>query len=215
MTSSRRRAWLALLVSCLVTLALASLVWATRGGWPGTTASGSSSTAPAPPAPIAPPVDATSESSPVGEATPVQLVASTVGVRMGVVAKGVSDDGQMDLPADPRRVGWYRFGPSPTAERGSAVLAGHVDSKRFGVGPLSRLREIAKGDVIRVVTSDGRTIRFRTTSVRSIDKDELPLDAVFERAGPLRLRIVTCGGDYDRRDGGYQDNVVVTAVPVR
>jgi hypothetical protein len=26
---------------------------------------------------------------------------------------------------------------------------------------------------------------------------------------------VTCGGEYDRRYGGYQDNVVVTAVPWR
>jgi hypothetical protein len=63
--------------------------------------------------------------------------------------------------------------------------------------------------------SDGRTLRFRTVSVRSIDKDELRLEALFDRAGPPRLRIVTCGGEYDDRNGGYQDNVVVTAVPVR
>ena len=27
------------------------------------------------------------------------------------------------------------------------------------------------------------------------------------------LRVVTCGGDYLRDEGGYQDNIVVTAVP--
>jgi hypothetical protein len=214
-TSSRRRAWLAFLVTCLATLAVASLVWAMREGWPGTATSGYSTATPTPPVATAGPVDAAAEPAAAGEATPVQLVAPAVGVRMPVVAKGVAADGQMALPADPRRVGWYRFGPSPTAERGSTVLAGHVDSKRYGVGPLSRLRGIAKGDVIRIATSDGRMIRFRTTSVRSIDKDELPLDAVFDRAGPPRLRIVTCGGEYDRRYGGYQDNVVVTAVPWR
>jgi hypothetical protein len=160
-------------------------------------------------------VGASRESSSEDPAVPTELVAPTVDLRMRVVATGVAADGQMALPVNPRRVGWYRFGPSPTADRGSTVLAGHVDSKRYGVGPLSRLRGITEGDVIRVATSDGRTIRFRTTSVRSIDKDELPLDAVFDRAGPPRLRIVTCGGEYDARNGGYQDHVVVTAVPVR
>jgi hypothetical protein len=62
--------------------------------------------------------------------------------------------------------------------------------------------------------SDGRAITFLTTSVRSIAKDALPLDAVFARSGRPRLRIVTCGGEYDASTGGYRDNVVVTAIPL-
>jgi hypothetical protein len=225
-TPSRgERGWLVLLVGCLATLAVAFLVWATRGGWPGTTTSsgadavGRSTSAATgqgrdPAAPSVPVPSIGDTAAPADEATPTELVVPAVDVRMPVVGKGVAADGQMALPPDPRRVGWYRFGPSPTTERGSAVLAGHVDSKRYGIGPLSRLRQVATGDVIRVEMSDGRAITFRTTSVRSIAKDALPLDAVFARSGRPRLRIVTCGGEYDARTGGYRDNVVVTAIPL-
>ncbi len=37
---------------------------------------------------------------------------------------------------------------------------------------------------------------------------------LFARSGPARLTVITCGGPYLADQGGYQDNVVVTAVPV-
>jgi hypothetical protein len=36
---------------------------------------------------------------------------------------------------------------------------------------------------------------------------------VFARTGAPRLRLITCGGEYDVDAGGYQQNLVVTAVP--
>ena len=47
----------------------------------------------------------------------------------------------------------------------------------------------------------------------SIPKKKLPIDDVFATDGSPRLTLITCGGYYDRSNGGYQDNVVVTAVP--
>jgi hypothetical protein len=54
-------------------------------------------------------------------------------------------------------------------------------------------------------------LTFRVDSVRLISKRAVPLAEVFDRDGPARLRIVTCGGPYVPARGGYQDNVVVTA----
>ncbi len=145
---------------------------------------------------------------------PVEVVADRVGLRMPVVPVGVASDGQMALPPDPSRLGWYRFGPGPTASRGSAVLAGHVDSKQYGVGPLVKLRKVRPGDEIRVRVTGDTVLRYRTTDVVSVAKKSLPELGVFDRDGRKLLRVVTCGGAYDRDRGGYQDNVVVTAVPV-
>lgn len=121
--------------------------------------------------------------------------------------KGVSSDGQMALPPKPDRVGWWRFGSAPD-ERGSTVLAGHVDTRRSGIGPLARLREVEVGDEVALALSDGRTARYRTVRVRSIDKQSDALAAVFDEDGPSRLHVVTCGGEFDPENGGYQDNVV-------
>lgn len=146
-------------------------------------------------------------------AVPVRVRVGSVGIRLPVVPKGVSPDGQMALPPKPNRVGWYKFGAAP-GDGGSTVLAGHVDTRRSGIGPLARLREVGPGDRVVVTLSDGRTVRYRTVRVRSIDKQSDALASVFDEDGPARLRIVTCGGEFEPKAGGYQDNVVLTAVPL-
>jgi hypothetical protein len=127
---------------------------------------------------------------------------------------GVAQDGQMQLPPDPRVLGWYRFGPGPGSGSGSAVLAGHLDSRRLGLGPLVRLRDVEVGDPVRVRLGDGTTRRYRVSDVTRYDRQALP-NELFSRSGPERLRLITCGGAYDAESGGYQQNLVVTATPSR
>lgn len=159
------------------------------------------------------PTSTGTSTAPAAVQAPTELVLSSVRVRLPVVPVGVSRDGQMTMPDDPADIGWYRFGPAPGAARGSAVLAGHVDSKKYGVGPLARLRGLSKGETV-VVRSADRPRSFRVTEVRVISKAAVPLDQIFARTGSPQLRIVTCGGPYVKSQGGYQDNVVVTAVPI-
>ena len=56
--------------------------------------------------------------------------------------------------------------------------------------------------------------RVLTASAAGRGKADLPLDEVFQRSGPPRLVLITCGGPFDRTTGSYQENIVVTAVPV-
>jgi sortase (surface protein transpeptidase) len=109
-------------------------------------------------------------------------------------------------------VGWYRFGPAP-GDPGSVVLAGHVDSRRYGVGPLARLDGVGAGDRVVVGLASGVRRTYRVDSVERFDRRALPAE-VFARTGPERLRIVTCTGPYLEDAGGYQQNLVVTALPV-
>jgi sortase (surface protein transpeptidase) len=79
------------------------------------------------------------------------------------------------------------------------------------VGPLADLQEVEVGERVEVVTSDG--VRpYRIDSIERFDRQALPA-AVFSRTGPERLRLVTCTGPYLPDAGGYQQNLVVTAVP--
>ncbi|RYP85095.1 class F sortase [Nocardioides guangzhouensis] len=142
---------------------------------------------------------------------PARLEIPALGVDMVVRPAGVTATGAMELPADPAVIGWYRYGPAPETP-GSAVLAGHVDSRRYGVGPLARLSAITAGERIRVVLGSGSRRPYRVDSIERFDRQALP-DEVFARTGPERLRIVTCTGPYLEDAGGYLQNLVITALP--
>lgn len=126
-----------------------------------------------------------------------------------VVAVGVAKDGQMAIPDDPSIAGWYRFGPGPTSQQGASVISAHVDS-RDGVGPLSKLDRLGRGDRI-VVTVAGEQVGYVVDRVDRYAKTALDLDALFSRTGPARLHLVSCGGEWNPRTRHYEDNVVVVA----
>jgi hypothetical protein len=142
---------------------------------------------------------------------PDRVTIASVGLDLPVRPVGVAADGQMELPADPAVVGWYRFGPAPGDREGSVVLGGHLDSRQYGVGPLVRLRKLRPGAVIEVRSADGAKVRYRVEGVRDVDKQKLAVGELFARTGARRLHLVTCGGPYDANGGGYRDNLVVTA----
>ncbi|WP_372730017.1 class F sortase [Nocardioides sp.] len=145
---------------------------------------------------------------------PVRARLGSVDVDARVRPVGVQPDGQMQLPDDPRVLGWYRFGAAPGATMGGAtVLAGHLDSRSFGLGPLVRLRDVAVDDTLTLTLRDGRVRRYVVRDVSRYDRQGLP-EALFSRTGPERLHVITCSGEYDAENGGYQLNLVVTAVPV-
>jgi sortase (surface protein transpeptidase) len=143
---------------------------------------------------------------------PQLLIIPRLELEMPIVATNVDKAGLMDLPDRPTRIGWYSYGPRPGAPIGSAVLGGHVDSRKYGIGPLADLRQLSGGDQIIVRTASGSS-GFEVESVRRISKQELPVSEIFARNGSPKLRIVSCGGAYIPSRGGYTDNVVVTATP--
>jgi sortase (surface protein transpeptidase) len=141
---------------------------------------------------------------------PARLAVPALGVDAAVEPVGVEADGQMTIPAEVDRVGWYRFGPAP-GDGGSAVLAGHVDSRTQGLGAMAPLREAEVGLEVLVTDADGTTSRWRVVSRELIQKRVLPLDRLFTRDGPPRLTLITCGGPFLPEFGSYRDNVVVVA----
>jgi sortase (surface protein transpeptidase) len=90
------------------------------------------------------------------------------------------------------------------------VLAGHLDS-RAGPAVFARLGELRPGDRVEVRRGD-RWLPFRVTGSLRVAKDRFPTTRVYGPTPGPELRLVTCGGDFDRRRGHYRDNVVVFAI---
>ncbi len=145
---------------------------------------------------------------------PVGLKLSSINVDAPVVPTGVNPrTGQMAVPSNVRDVAWYEFGSVP-GERGSAVLAAHVDLASQGPGVFFNLRTVDEGDIVEVEFSDGTVDVFRVEARTVYQKDELPLDTIFAREGAPVLTLITCGGGFSESSGSYDSNVVVYAIPV-
>jgi hypothetical protein len=93
------------------------------------------------------------------------------------------------------------------------VLGGHLDSRRFGVGPLARLKNSEVGNVVVVTSAAGMESRYRIDRVDRLPRGDARLADYFRRSGQHQLVLITCGGEYDAARGGYQENLVVTGVP--
>jgi hypothetical protein len=170
-----------------------------------------SPTSTVPPVPV---VDAALGAPVAATPPPVRLVVPDVGIDMAVDPVGVREDGEMQIPEDANRAGWYQFGPAPADPAGATVVAAHVDSVQTGIGQFAKLLDVGVGAAVTVTSADGSTHEYRVVTVEKVPKEGAPVDQWFDRSGAPRLVLVTCGGTFRRDIGHYTDNVVVTAEPL-
>jgi hypothetical protein len=142
-------------------------------------------------------------------ARPVWLSIPVIGVRTSLVDLGLRSNGTLQVPSSTAVAGWYTGSPRPGTV-GAAVIAGHVDS-RSGPGIFFWLRDLRPGDRIYVGRADGTMAVFTVTAVRKVAKDLFPTAAVYGPVPDPELRLITCGGVFDRSLGSYLSNIVVFA----
>ena len=145
---------------------------------------------------------------------PVRVRVTPLGIDMPIEAVGLADNAAMALPANPAVAAWYRYGAGPGSPAGATVVAAHVDSLVYDIGPFARLADAPAGTEIVLETADGGAHRYAVASVDSVEKPSVPWASVFDRGGQPRLILVTCGGEFDYDARRYLSNVIVTAVPV-
>ena len=140
---------------------------------------------------------------------PVRIGIPAIGVSSPLDRLGRARDRTVGVPSRWERAGWYAPGTRP-GDPGSAVILGHVDSKR-GPAVFYRLRELRRGDLVEVARADGSSVRFAVESVEQYDKRRFPTDEVYYPTLTPALRLVTCGGQFDHATGHYRSNVIVFA----
>ena len=168
---------------------------------------------PARPAPIPAPAGRTVPPASVttGQqaARPVWLSIPSIGVRTRLIHLGINKNGTLQVPSSTAVAGWYTGSPRPGMV-GSAIIAGHVDS-RSGPGIFFWLRTLRPGDRVYVGRADGTMAVFTVTRIKKFAKDQFPTAAVYGPVPDAELRLITCGGVFDRSLGSYLSNVVVFA----
>ena len=145
-----------------------------------------------------------------GPSEPTRIRIPAIGVDSPIEQISVDGSGALVPPEDTALTGWFGDGPIPGAT-GPALLAGHVDS-RSGPAVFYRLRDLPTGARILVDGADGSTVGFLARRTFQSAKAAFPTAAVYAPTPAPELRLVTCGGTFNRAIGHYRDNVVIEAV---
>ncbi|GAA3193619.1 class F sortase [Dactylosporangium siamense] len=143
---------------------------------------------------------------------PVHLDIPAIGVSTGLMELGLNPDGTIAVPplTAGAPAGWYRNLATP-GEVGPAVILGHVDTARDGPAVFYQLRDLRPGDEVSVRRADGRTAVFGVDRVVEYPKERFPSGEVYGPVDRPALRLITCGGTFDRLRRSYRGNVVVFA----
>lgn len=146
-------------------------------------------------------------------AAPATLSIPGLDIEADIRAVGVDNDNQVVIPEEIEAVGWYKFGATPGSGQGSSVIVGHRDGRNYGKGAFYNLGALEPGDEITVTNADGANLTYRVTGRESIYKEELPIHELFREQGSEVLTLISCSGYYVPGEG-YDQNVIVTAVPI-
>ena len=179
------------------------------------TAAGAAATAPSSAAPASAPAAAGFVVATLperGDLHPTEVRVPSLDVRSALVDLDVGPGGALQPPAHPDVAGWYVRGGVPGLP-GPTVIAGHVDSQS-GPAVFYRLDELGTGDRVEVTRSDGQVFAYRVSTVETHPKDAFPTARVYGPTPGPELRVITCGGEFDRSSRHSRDNVIVTAIPV-
>ncbi|MDK3256792.1 class F sortase [Blastococcus capsensis] len=145
----------------------------------------------------------------VPSAPPVGVRVDAIDVDARVVPLGLDADGHLEVPDDFSAAGWWEGGAEP-GEAGPTVVVGHVDSYQ-GPAVFHRLRDLEVGDEIVLTVEGGESVSYRVTGTQEVPKDEFPTEAVYGTTPGPTLRLITCGGPFDRTARSYLNNTIVFA----
>lgn len=136
-----------------------------------------------------------------------------IGVHSEMQQVGLTAEHTLEVPAPGPyydHAAWYKHSVTPGAI-GPSVIVGHVDSASGGPSVFFDLGKLRPGDEVLVTRRDGTVAIFEVDGVGQYSKDDFPTELVYGDTDHAALRLITCGGAFDRSERSYVDNIVVFA----
>ncbi|MEU3838970.1 class F sortase [Streptomyces sp. NPDC028635] len=150
---------------------------------------------------------------PLKGAAPQRIDIPDLGVQAPVVGRGLDAEGAIEPPPFDQAavVGWYAGGAAPGAA-GTALMVGHVDTATKPA-VFYKLSTLKPGRTVRVVRADGHVAEFTVDDVEVLPRDHFDAHRAYgpHRPGRAELRLITCGGTFDKASRSYTANVIVSA----
>lgn len=136
----------------------------------------------------------------------MRLRIPDINVDASVEYVGVTDKGEMAVPKDINDVGWFNLGPRP-GEKGSAVIAGHIDGVRGEPAVFAKLDKLKPGAILYIEDDKGTTITFTVRESRIYNPGYA--EEVFSSGSGTHLNLVTCDSVWNGDKKSYTKRLVV------
>ena len=137
---------------------------------------------------------------------PCRITIRSIGVDAPVIELGLRSDGTLQVPTVYSEAGWWKGGAKP-GKIGSSVIVGHVDNLR-GPAVFYRLPKLKSGDVVTISRVDKRPVRYVIEDLGVWAKSNFPSEIVYGPTPIAELRLITCGGVFNRSTGHYTNNII-------
>lgn len=132
-----------------------------------------------------------------------------------MIPVGVKKDNSLSIPENISTVGWYKYGAAPGSKGGSTVIVGHRDGADPEPGAFYSIGKLRLSDLI-IIRYKNYTAMYQVKNIKLIDRNKFYRISkeVFSFTGNPMVRLISCIGPYDKKWGGYKQNVIVTAIPL-
>ncbi len=133
----------------------------------------------------------------------------SIGVQSELIGLHIQPDNSLGVPADFGVAGLWTEGAAPGTP-GPAIVVGHVNSVN-GPAVFARLHDLQPGASVVIRKADGSALTYAVERSDQYAKSSFPTAVVYGATAAPTLRLITCGGTFDRTRREYTDNVVVFA----
>lgn len=129
---------------------------------------------------------------------------------VNIKSVGLDNKGRMSTVEDPKELSWYDT-------RGHQVQNVLLSSHRDWNGELGILHGLESWETNQQLTltfQDGNQSTYRLSEVEVYHKDNVPKDVMKLQEGDPRVTIITCTGDFQPNNGGYDKRAIAIFEPM-
>lgn len=141
-------------------------------------------------------------------ALPIRIKIPSIIIDAAIEHKGVTPDGEMDVPKGPATVSWFNLGPKP-GDKGSAVISGHYGWKNGIPAVFDNLYKLKPGDKLYIDNEKGETMTFVVRELRRYGEHQNAADIFSSDDGKSHLNLITCEGVWNAASKSYSKRLIV------
>jgi hypothetical protein len=129
---------------------------------------------------------------------------------------GIDSSGAVDAPHNIYDAGWYNGSARPGSKVGSSLILGHV-SGWTAPGVFKKASNLKPGMQFEIEKGSGEKIKYEVNRTETIPVEQVDMSKVLstETSGEHDLKLMTCGGKYDKNTKTFKDRVIVYAKIVK
>jgi len=139
---------------------------------------------------------------------PYNLSIPKINVTAHVESVGMDNKGAMGVPNNADNVAWYNLGYK-VGEKGSAVMAGHLDKVDGSPAVFWDLTKLVAGDKMIVTDIQGKEFTYKVVRIEKYPYASFPIKEVFGPSDKSMLNLITCEGTFDKKASNYSHRTVV------